>query len=229
MLDIQQLLKSENLPDIERENVLTEIDKLEDDAIINYNALLEKAKAADDAELVALITEITDDERKHVGNLAQAKADLLPKVAEKELEGEAEYTDEIKQSDVEELEVELTEETESMAPLAYRHPATEELKTGALAPVEDLEVTDVHGIANVEFEPQGNHYHVMFCDPEFHIDAIAADITPDGAVLNPPYLTDYCKDFCKSDVFSNTLKSPEFEKLLNRVVDHITSKSLAEV
>lgn len=84
---------AEALSNTEKENILNTVSKLEDDAIINYNTLLEQAIAANDEEMVAILTEITDDERRHKGTIDAATANLLPEVDNFKIEGEEELED----------------------------------------------------------------------------------------------------------------------------------------
>lgn len=82
---------NENMTDLERSQAMTKISKLEEEAILSYEELLQCAIASEDAEMIALITEITDDERKHVGNIMAARKQYAPKVYDKIEQGELEF------------------------------------------------------------------------------------------------------------------------------------------
>lgn len=84
---------NENMTDLERSQAMTKISKLEEEAILNYEELLQCAIASEDEEMIALITEITNDERKHVGNILAARQQYAPKVYDQIEQGEAEFSE----------------------------------------------------------------------------------------------------------------------------------------
>lgn len=93
----------ENMSDLERDKTLTKIAELEEEAILNYDELLQCAIAAEDCEMIALINEITNDERKHVGNLVQATKTFLPDKADFVKQGMEEFDNKIMKDEGEEV------------------------------------------------------------------------------------------------------------------------------
>ena len=84
---------NENMTDLERSKAMTKISKLEEEAILSYEELLQCAIASEDEEMIALITEITNDERKHVGNILAARQQFAPEVYDQIEQGEAEFAE----------------------------------------------------------------------------------------------------------------------------------------
>ena len=105
---------NENMTDLERSKAMTKISKLEEEAILSYEELLQCAIASEDEEMIALITEITNDERKHVGNILAARQQFAPEVYDQIEQGEAEFAeiqnDAYNQMEDEDSMVEIPEE-----------------------------------------------------------------------------------------------------------------------
>lgn len=95
------IMKNENMTDLEREQAMTKISMLEEEAILSYEELLQCAIASEDTEMISLIQEITDDERKHVGNILKARQVYVPDVYDQIEQGTEELTVLKEEADIE--------------------------------------------------------------------------------------------------------------------------------